>query len=390
MHGRSVIAICSLAGGLLAARALAQQAGANPATQPSTQPAAAAEAVESLGPVTRITLKLDNAKPADAFAELSKQAGFELRPSPKNLWEGREWATVTLDLKDVSFWQAVRELCDKVGVSIQRQGLERDMIILQGGGRIWGQAPAFEAGPFMIVARTLNRTHVVDLNAKAGDTRTCTVGMIIYSEPKLRVLRISSQPEIEVAVDENGRSLVAIQPPVVAKGVLAYANTWTWSVSALLHPPADAGQSISLLKGSVRALVQTRADTVEVDKIDTTRTVVKTASGHKLTVKDFRKTGTSYSLSLNVTRDPSTGSAWKEANLSNMFRLVDSEGHALTRRSYGSGGTLADSVDLQLSFAQEDWNGNAAAGEPAKLIWEVPAETKEVAVPFEFRDLPLP
>jgi hypothetical protein len=31
-----------------------------------------------------------------------------------------------------------------------------------------------------------------------------------------------------------------------------------------------------------------------------------------------------------------------------------------------------------------------ASGEPAKLLWTVPTEAREVSVNFEFKDLPMP
>ena len=47
-------------------------------------------------------------------------------------------------------------------------------------------------------------------------------------------------------------------------------------------------------------------------------------------------------------------------------------------------------MDVDIQFQRQNWNGTENAGEPVKLLWEVPVETKEIAVPFEFTDLPLP
>jgi hypothetical protein len=45
-------------------------------------------------------------------------------------------------------------------------------------------------------------------------------------------------------------------------------------------------------------------------------------------------------------------------------------------------------MGITLTFGRESWAGGA--GEPARLIWEMPLETGEIEVPFEFSDLPLP
>jgi len=60
------------------------------------------------------------------------------------------------------------------------------------------------------------------------------------------------------------------------------------------------------------------------------------------------------------------------------------------RLGNGSSGGGPDQMDIDIQFQRQNWNGTENAGEPVKLLWEVPVETKEISVPFEFTDLPLP
>jgi hypothetical protein len=55
----------------------------------------------------------------------------------------------------------------------------------------------------------------------------------------------------------------------------------------------------------------------------------------------------------------------------------------------GGGGGGADFTELNLQFQRQS-GPEGALGEPAKLVWEVPAETQEMVAPFEFNGLPLP
>jgi hypothetical protein len=43
------------------------------------------------------------------------------------------------------------------------------------------------------------------------------------------------------------------------------------------------------------------------------------------------------------------------------------------------------------NFNRNVWNGQQTKlGEPHRLVWEIPTETREINAAFEFKDLPLP
>ena len=81
------------------------------------------------------------------------------------------------------------------------------------------------------------------------------------------------------------------------------------------------------------------------------------------------------------------------------IRLTDAQGREW-RRSGGSVNGGGNGTQMRYRFYGTFVRGNrrggaangaeAALGEPAKLIWEIPAEYREVTVPFEFNDLPIP
>lgn len=361
-------------------------AATRPATQPATQPALPAG--------SRINLNLDNVKPSEAFAQLSKQIDYDLRPSPRNLWDARPWPDVSVELRDASFWQATRELCEKSGVSLQRLGIERDIVLMAGGGRPWLSYPAYEHGPFLVVAQSLQRVNSIDLTNNTSPTRSCYVRMMLYGEPKIRVLRAAAMAQIDHAVDERGNSLA---PAVTASQPRpSFTTGWTWSVVGQLSPPAEAGTTIAELRGRIQVAVQSASQIVRIPDIQTAGRVTQTVRGHRLTIKELRKTGSTYVVSMTLVRDPAdaagpaAGTA-RDVSPGSFFKLLDASGEPLSRRSYGgTGGGAGDSVELSLTFAREAFNGGDAAGEPATLVWEVPTQVTEYSIPFVFRDIPLP
>lgn len=350
----------------------------------TTQPGEAIDVVNA----SRVTLELKGVAPKAAFAQLAGQSGMLLRPYPPNLWESREWGTVDLSLKDVSFWTAVRELCDKTGLSLQRIGMERDLYLMQGGNRAFGGYPTSEHGPFLVVAQSLERIHQVDLTRGREPERRCDLRFVLYAEPRITIVKGDSRITIIEGVDENGRKLTP--SAAVAVSSAQAVRTWMWAMSAGLTLPEGAGQKIASLKGAVRLQVQTRSLRVEFDDVLTQKDVVRTVAGRKVVFKEAKKAGTeTYTVQIEVHRDPGKPAEWNDIDLYSTFRMEDAEGKSLTRRNPGGRGAGGSGVmNIVLTFGRESWAGGA--GEPAKLVWDMPLETGEIEVPFEFSDLPMP
>ena len=69
-------------------------------------------------------------------------------------------------------------------------------------------------------------------------------------------------------------------------------------------------------------------------------------------------------------------------------KLLDAKGVAWTFAGNGiNGGNNA--VDVTIDFSC-DAHTPPTPGEPARLVLQIPTECKEIAVPFEFTDLPIP
>ena len=358
--------------------AIAMPAMAAPATMPATRPGA-------LEP-GKITLHLNNVHPRDIFVKLAPQTGATFRPSPAGLWEGKEWPAVSIDLENVSFWKAIEQVSGKTGLYIQRGQVERNFFVVNepAAGKLWTTYPTSENGPFLFSLQSLDRVHRNDM--VAGEiTRQVNVRMILYTEPKLRVLKVAQQATVSEAIDELGNKLAPAPNPMAQ----AMGGTWGWWLTARMALPENVGEHIAALRGSARLTVQTASESVEVPDIATAENVQRSVAGHKLVVKNVRSRGETYTVSLSVTRDPKKPGGWGDINLSATFRLVDANGIPLSRRNYGGGTNLGDHTELNLMFGRDDWNGEGA-GPPAKLIWEVPTATAEVDAPFEFVDVPLP
>ncbi|MCY2951878.1 MAG: hypothetical protein NTU53_07855 [Planctomycetota bacterium] len=338
-----------------------------------------------------VTLHMRGASPREVFAEISKQANTDLRPNPADLWESRVWPGVDVDIEGQPFWVAMKEVCDKVGVGLQSNGLAREMTVTDRnmGMRMFGQSPGAVSGAFLFTAANVNTHRAVDLNQPGNVSRVCSIQMLVFAEPKIRVLQGSYVAKIEQAVDEKGNSLVGV-PRAVSESMQPPSN-WFWNLSVSLQPPAGVGQRIAKLKGTVRFIVQTRAEKAEVGDVIGARNVTKVVGGKRFTLKGVRKQGELYVVQMTLYRSGWTANEWMLMYPYNVFKLVDGKGNPLLRTSNaGGGGGGGDEANVNLTFRRQNWPGAEDGGEPAKLVWEIPIESKEMVVPFEFRDLPMP
>lgn len=337
-----------------------------------------------------ITIHLKNASPEQAFSELARQAHTHLPPTPGDLWTSRPWNAADIDIDRRPFWEALREICGTFGVSPQNRGSDAsDLTIVagSGGGRLGGDSPSVVSGPFLITASYINRSHYVDLNQPGNVRRNCNVQLLVAPEPKLKVLAGPYSAAIDEAVDEKGQSL---RGPSTTHDGMQMGNQGVWSLSAALVPPARAGQKIAKLRGSGRFLVQARSESVEIANVLSAQDVTKTVGGKQFTLKKVQKSGDVFLVKLKIYRTGWDQREWLYTHPQENFALLDGEGRRLTRITAGPSAGVGDELDVSLQFQQQNWHGGEDAGEPAKLVWDVPVEVREVTVPFEFTDLPLP
>lgn len=350
-----------------------------------------------------VTLSLKDATPADAFSELSKQAMAPIRPYPDDLWNQVNWSNITLDVQRKPFWAAAQELAAKAGVGLQasNDGLR----IVRAPGQIGG--PSIIHGAFLVVATQVNRTQTIVLGDNAagqaarppivrGRTNEFGVHLLVLPEPKLSVVRVNSGVKLEQAVDEKGNDLA---PPAGAGGH-GYASgmAGAWNVYARLNYPAApgaAGQSIARLAGTVTFVVQTKSQKIEIPDPLALKDAFRVVGGSRVTFHGMTKTGERYELKVSLTPDGNAGAGADGSRaMSSLFqsmqfrlRVLNAAGEPLDRRGLSSEGNGRE-TRVTLHFASP--RGAAPGGDPVRLEWDVPTETKEVDVPFEFKDLPMP
>ena len=389
MNAMSYLARSSFALGLLAMAGLrAGVASAGPATQPATKPAV-------------VTLHVRDGAVRKVVEELSRQAGAVLPLTPPDLFDQTPLPPVTLDVERQPFWTALEELSRKTGLEPMASPDDpypRLVLGLNGGG-FW-QEPHVVSGPLVVFANEVERNHSVELRRSTPGEfeRRITVNLTAFAEPGLRVLSASPGVKVTAAVDEAGHRLSATpgdpETPDFSPASNPGNGLYAWNLAVVLDAPPAGAKSIAKLAGVTYVRVQTASERVEIDDVMKQRNLTRTVAGVPFTLKSLKKVDIEYLLQLSLRRDKKREVEWQNLHGSiynGRMALYDEKGRLVAGRATENGGDYGErKIDATLRFVREPGVSDPNAGEPYKLVWLAPTASKDLPVPFELHDLPIP
>ena len=336
---------------------------------------------------TLITLKLDNAAQKNVFDELAKQSKLEFLTLPKNLWETKPGAAISIDVTDQPFWLAMKDACGKAGISLKyATDTAEPKIILTRDNQDWVSYPTVASGPFLVSLIGLHRANTVDMRKPDEPQKTFFAKFTVFCEPRFRLLRGPLNAKVEEATDDKGNSLIPKDAP---EAPMNFVTSWVYNLEGKLNYPKDAGVKIARLRASARFIVQTQSETIEYADPLTTKNVTKIVAGRKIVIKEVIRGPEEYQATVTFIRGEVPPDQWEQTVFpGNSLRLIDGEGKILVARGFGMGGKGDESTFI-FKFEKEPPKGSRI-GKPLKLAWEIPTQTKELPLVFEFKDLPLP
>jgi hypothetical protein len=327
-----------------------------------------------------ITMHMVDASPKLVFQELSRQCFAELRPFPENLWEQGAWPRVNIQVDHQPFWVAMLQIADATHADLQPFG-DGARISRGNGFRLNG--PSVIRGPFLIVANQIERSQTIAL-AQAGATHSeFSLRMMVYAEPKIRVLAHSAAVRLDEARDDQGNDL---SPEVPVTSGFYNGSAGMWALLASLRYPVHPGTRIARIRGSTDFIIQTQSQKLEVPDMLNVHDLSRTVGGMPITIHELKKNGTGFDLRLAIVRDPQDPRFnYIQQNLNNQhLKLYTASGELMDLRGMSSRASNA-MMEFTITFVSP-----RPAGGPSRLVWDIPVASKPISVPFEFTDLPMP
>jgi hypothetical protein len=371
-------------------------------------------AAPKVGEPTLITLHYNNAPAEAVFKDLGVQMGREYVASGGDILSG--WPQVTIDADKEPYWEVMAKLDDAIGFSanVRRNGkVNVSRTARRNGVRCI-------SGPVMILATNV-RHDAIFTSPDISDN--CVITCALNFEPNMEVAAFSGRIRPEVAVDEKGNSLMpaALKAPTSPTGGVAplglrggapgvqgveaelkgvRADTEN-SCQIVLAPPANAGYRIARVKGNVILKIIDKATVLEIPTAEFSQQHTVSFQGANISIGAITNTTSAgargpqpYRVSLNMNRGGMGEDEWTAVNqLFDMAEvtIVDDKGLTYVNSGGGWGGGNT-SRSISFSLGQNSGIGAADdnAGPAAKCRIMLPEVLKDVLIPFEFKDLPLP
>ncbi|HVX86840.1 MAG TPA: hypothetical protein VH253_18805 [Phycisphaerae bacterium] len=318
---------------------------------------------------------------------------------------------ISLDIKDASFSDMVRALgqaldlplqavqnggqsytlhaVDKpfgeVYLDLQKQG-QLGMQASFDGRRIMATSSALKngvvAGPFVVCPESVTYQRTVDFQADApaggaaggagGASPTLTLRLAVVADPRLRI--VSYAPiEWKSIVDIGDHELLKNAPPRGGQTTIP-GRQWQIDFSVPLDPVGMA-RRIASARGVLHFTVEAARQTVEVADMEKQGNTPIDLGDQQITWTSFvlRNGSVNFQAQVQPRGAPQPGRPFDTSGVT--VRLEDANGKQLVdetmRGGFGGG-----------------FGGSYVA--PIKGFFSVTTKTKDLAVPFELRDLPLP
>jgi len=369
----------------------------------TASPEARARAQETLARIadrrwtgpSMVTLHRRNALPGTVLDELFKQAAGTYATWPPALFQDGASAPLDVDFDHTPFLAAFKEVCGKAGLNA-RFVYDRRRITVTRDQSAPMFGPSIVDGPVLVAAEGVSASANVRFANPVAASRSGSLSFQVLLEPRLRITH--GWFEVLKMEDQNGKSLVqeggnaanrAMPNFMPSANSLTFNSEFYWAGRVSLLLPRDSTK-IAVFKANLHLQAHARTERVEIRDILNAKEITKTVDGRRFTLHDVVLNGYYYRMQLTLYRGNMSEQDWAWFSYPfSRIRLVDSNDQDLTPSSGGRSGGPNEST-FNMTMTRQAFGQPAPPGEPVALIWELPLKTREIIVPVEFSDLPLP
>jgi hypothetical protein len=305
----------------------------------------------------------------------------------------------------------LRQLCEQL--ALEPSIIDDGVRLVPSTGCGLTRGPSAVAGPLLVSAARVSRLQAIDLSQGGTRTDEFSIAFNVLAEPKLRVMPGPTAVQIAEAFDDAGNSLIVPGRDLPDVSYNSGGPTWSFA-TRLRYPPVDAGRRIDRIAGTITLPVATRFATLEVSDVTAAGPHVIVATpgiessdagtgdelaGVRFAVREIVQTGERWEVSLSAAVPPRASGGRHDdfARVQQLMyspdvRLADANGRAILRSS-GPNFTASDApntLHMTLIFDRNLSDGRPTPGVARSLSWRIPIQTRQIALPFEIRDVPMP
>jgi hypothetical protein len=333
-----------------------------------------------------ISVNLKDASIADLADEFSKALGIKLDPYPPRNQGADANSYYNLSAVNRPFWEVFLTLARQRPFGFYNNG-NQTMLSTQTGQNItFGTVN----GPLLVYPTSLTRQRNVTFQSPNGpitSPETMSLSCSLILDPRMRVVKYAS-PQFTEIVDDLGNVLLSQpanqQPTNELSGSRSIALQM--SANAGLKVPEKRGTKIASAQGLFRVAVQTADDRLDITDIEKKVGQTFDFAGYPLRLRSYNLTSDSPTSPINVSLYLISDSSGGRVVLAGggpvasnpptvTISLLDATGKIVYSTTTRGGTSLSTSGNMTL---------------PLTIRLSAPSKTKDLELPFELKDLPIP
>ncbi len=339
----------------------------------------------------KVTFKAADSPLWEVLGQFEKQTGYKVTVSgtdvavPKGQTNGRFTGSAT----NIPFWEALDHVGQATGRRPFYQGYPVALNLVPGNCSPFVNV----RGPFRLEATWFHEDRDVDLTeTKPGSdgwrNHRLTLAVSVLAEPRLTLLKVSPA-KVEEAIDSDGKSLVEPADPT-REGNLQRPMRGTFrgehlhSSDVRLRRASETAKTAKVIRGTIPVhAILIRKPVVVSGKVTEAGGTTFRAGSESLAITGVQNQGgNNIEVSIRVPYDQTQPQReWHER-----FHVEDDAGNKYQMNGRGSS---SNGREYSISMYFSPPFNNKKVGPPTKLIFE-DWVVHDHAIPFEFRDVPLP
>ncbi|MBI1249475.1 hypothetical protein GC197_16745 [bacterium] len=339
---------------------------------------------DSAAKASRITLTMKDKPLTEVLAAIQEQTENKLVDYRSNFGQRATGETVSVDWKDVPFWEAVNQLFQEHGLEAYHYAGQPNILAFV--------ASQNQSGKPNALVRTseifrFEPTRVESfMNLMDQSQKGTLLNLQVAWEPRVEPIVIKLPLDQLKVEDEEGKSLVGDDQQQGSLDTEVLQGVSAVDIQLPLGSVQRKSQKIALLKGEMVALMPGRVETFKFDKLETARNVKDTRGSIEVVFEAFRRNGDIWEASI-------------------MLRLLGEQGALESHRGWvynneayleGPNGEKIDIAGFEETYRDVDTVGMSykfvLEREPADFtfVYKSPASIISLPIAFELTDIPLP
>ena len=331
---------------------------------------------------TKVSLDAQKMPLADVLKAIEEQTGNLLVDHREAFGQESLPIEVTLAVQAEPFWQAVDKLLDATGLMIYNFADDGGLALV---ARTPGMAPrvgsASYVGPFRIEATRVEARR----DFRQPENEGLTVNLEVAWEPRLHPILLSHPLTDLFATNQDSQAL-PVPNPEQSLDVEIQSGSPATDLTLPFNLPERTIPAITLLRGTMRALVPGRVVKFEFAKLDESKPQTQQRAGVAVTLDRTKREEDILEVHMRV-RLEQPGEALASHRgwiFQNPAYLVDKDGNRIDNAGFET--TLQNEAEVGMTYLYDV----PAETEGLTWVYETPAAIIETPVAYELRDIKLP